>query len=110
GLLLGSDAPQVFNVPGFSLHRELDAIVASGLTPFEALRTGTLNPAVFFEATEEFGAVRAGLAADLILAARNPLEDVTALARPEGVMVRGRWLDRAELDRGLAEIAARYTR
>jgi imidazolonepropionase-like amidohydrolase len=110
GLLLGSDAPQVFNVPGFSLHRELEAIVASGLTPFEALRTGTLNPAVFFEATNEFGAVRAGLAADLILAARNPLEDVTALARPEGVMVRGRWLDRAELDRRLAEIAARYGR
>jgi imidazolonepropionase-like amidohydrolase len=110
GLLLGSDAPQVFNVPGFSLHRELEAIVASGLTPFEALRTGTVNPAVFFEATDEFGAVRAGLAADLILAARNPLEDVTALARPDGVMVRGRWLDRAELDRKLAEIAARYRR
>jgi imidazolonepropionase-like amidohydrolase len=110
GLLLGSDAPQVFNVPGFSLHRELEAMVASGLTPFEALRTGTLNPAVFFEATNEFGAVRAGLAADLILAARSPLEDVTALARPEGVMVRGRWLDRAELDRRLAEIAARYRR
>jgi imidazolonepropionase-like amidohydrolase len=110
GLLLGSDAPQVFNVPGFSLHRELEAIVAAGLTPFEALRTGTVNPAVFFEATDEFGAVRAGLAADLILAARNPLEDVTALARPDGVMVRGRWLDRAELDRKLAEIAARYRR
>jgi imidazolonepropionase-like amidohydrolase len=110
GLLLGADAPQVFNVPGFSLHRELTAIVASGLTPFEALRTGTANPAVFFDAADEFGSVRAGLAADLILAARNPLEDVTALARPEGVMVRGRRLDRAELDRRLAEIAARYRR
>jgi imidazolonepropionase-like amidohydrolase len=108
GLLLGSDAPQVFNVPGFSLHRELTSIVASGLTPFEALRTGTANPAVFFDAADEFGTIRAGLAADLVLVARNPLADVSALARPEGVMVRGRWLDRAELDRGLSEIASRY--
>jgi len=108
GLLLGSDAPQVFNVPGFSLHRELTAIVASGLAPFEALRSGTANPAVFFDAADEFGTIRAGLAADLVLVARNPLADVAALTRPEGVMVRGRWLDRAELDRGLAEIAARH--
>jgi hypothetical protein len=45
-----------------------------------------------------------------VLVAGNPLDDVAALARPEGVMVRGRWLDRAELDRGLAQIAARYRR
>jgi imidazolonepropionase-like amidohydrolase len=110
GLLLGSDAPQVFNVPGFSLHHELEAIVASGLTPFEALRTGTANPAIFFGEADEFGTIRAGLVADLVLVARNPLDDVAALAHPEGVMVRGRWLDRAELDRGLAAIAARHRR
>ena len=108
GLLLGSDAPQIFNVPGFSLHRELEAMVAAGLTPYEALRLGTANPAIFFEQAGEFGTIREGLAADFILAASNPLENVAALARPEGVMVRGRWLDRAELDRGLAAIAARY--
>jgi imidazolonepropionase-like amidohydrolase len=108
GLLLGSDAPQIFNVPGFSLHRELAAIVAAGLTPYEALRTGTANPAVFFDKIDEFGTIREGLAADLMLVGANPLEDFAALARPDGVMVRGRWLDRAALDAGLAEIAARY--
>jgi imidazolonepropionase-like amidohydrolase len=108
GLLLGSDAPQIFNVPGFSLHRELEAIVAAGLTPYEALRTGTANPAVFFDATDEFGTIREGLVADLMLVSGNPLADVAALAHPEGVMVRGRWLDRATLDAGLEEIAARY--
>jgi imidazolonepropionase-like amidohydrolase len=108
GLLLGSDAPQIFNVPGFSLHRELVAIVAAGLTPYEALRTGTANAAVFFDATDEFGTIREGLAADLMLVAANPLEDFAALAQPDGVMVRGHWLDRAALDAGLAEIAARY--
>ena len=110
GLLLGSDAPQIFNVPGFSLHRELDSIVAAGLTPYEALRTGTANPAVFFDAVDEFGTIREGLAADFMLVSGNPLEDVAALERPEGVMVRGRWLDRAALDAGLEEIAVRYRR
>jgi imidazolonepropionase-like amidohydrolase len=52
GLLLGSDAPQIFNVPGFSLHHELEAMVAAGLTPYEALRMGTANPAAFFDATD----------------------------------------------------------
>src|SRR5690606_25328421 len=69
GLLLGSDAPQVFNVPGFSLLREAVAMQAAGLTPYEVLRTGTANPAVFFDAEDEFGTVRAGLAADLVLVA-----------------------------------------
>ena len=110
GLLLGSDAPQVFNVPGFSLHHELEAMVAAGLTPYEALRMGTADPAVFFDVEDEFGTIRAGLAADLMLVAANPLEDVKALDRPEGVMVRGQWLDRAALDARLAEIAARYRR
>lgn len=109
GLLLGSDAPQVFNVPGFSLHHELESIVAAGLTPYEALRTGTANPAVFFEAADEFGTVREGLAADLLLVGGNPL-DVAALAELDGVMVRGRWLDRVALDAGLAEIAERHRR
>jgi imidazolonepropionase-like amidohydrolase len=110
GLLLGSDAPQVFNVPGFSLHRELAAMVAAGLTPYEALRMGTANPARFFEAEDEFGTIRAGLAADLILVRGNPLEDVSVLARPEGVMVRGRWLGRPAIEAGLAAIEARYRR
>lgn len=107
-LLLGSDAPQVFNVPGFSLHHELESIVAAGLTPYEALRTGTIHPAQFFDAEDEFGRIAPGLAADLVLVDRNPLEDVAALRNPAGVMVRGRWLDRGELDARLAQIAERY--
>lgn len=108
GLLLGSDAPQVFNVPGFSLHREFAAMIGAGLTPYEVLRTGTANPATFFGATQEFGTVRAGLAADLLLLDGDPLAAPELLARPRGVMVRGRWLDREELDARLAAIAARY--
>lgn len=107
-LLLGSDAPQVFNVPGFSLLRELESMVASGLSPYEALRTGTVHPAEFFGAEGEFGRIEAGLAADLVLVEDNPLEDVRAMREPAGVMVRGRWLDREALDARLAEIAERH--
>ena len=107
-LLLGSDAPQIFSVPGFSLHQELGLIVDAGLSPYEALRTGTVAPAEFFAAEDEFGRIRAGLAADFILVESNPLENVAAASRPHGVMVRGVWLDRARLDEGLAAIAARH--
>ena len=106
-VLLGSDSPQTFNVPGFSIHRELESMLAAGLTPFEALATGTSAPASFF-GTSDWGAIAPGRAADLILLTANPLIDIAATRRIEGVMVRGRWLDRAELDEGLAAIAARH--
>jgi len=108
GLLLGSDAPQVWNVPGFSIRRELEALVAAGLTPFEALTTGTRNVARFFGTEDHAGTVGVGMWADLILLAENPLERVGNVARPRGVMVRGRWIDHDTIERGLARIAAQY--
>ncbi|MDA0679808.1 MAG: amidohydrolase family protein [Proteobacteria bacterium] len=99
GLLLGSDSPQIFNVPGFALHRELEFLVAAGLTPFEALQTGTVSVAKFFSSESSFGSVREGLEADLILLDANPLEDIRNSRRIHGVMVRGTWLSRADLDR-----------
>jgi imidazolonepropionase-like amidohydrolase len=108
GILLGSDAPQIFNVPGFSAHRELESMVAAGLTPMEALRSGTVLPARFFGREGEFGQLVAGAAADLLWLRDNPLEDIGNTQSIEGVMVRGRWLDRAAIDRGLDEIAARH--
>lgn len=106
GLLLGSDSPQIFNVPGFAIHRELEYLVDAGLTPFEALQTGTINPAEFFGRPGDFGVVETGAEADLILLDANPLEDITNTRRIHGVMVRGRWLPRSELD-GLLKSLAR---
>ncbi len=105
GLLLGSDAPQIFNVPGFAIHRELEYLVDAGLSPFEALQTGTTNAAIFFDRIGESGVVRPGAVADLILLDANPLEDITASRRIHGVMLRGEWLSRAELDRILDGLA-----
>jgi imidazolonepropionase-like amidohydrolase len=107
-ILLGSDAPQIFNVPGFSIHYELQAMVDAGLTPYQALRSGTASPAVFFGASDRFGTVAQGIEADLILVDANPLEDVSALRKPVGVMRGGRWLARDELDSRLATLAKKY--
>ena len=62
GLLLGSDAPQIYNVPGFSIHRELQSLVAAGLTPYQALETGTRNVAVFFGTLATTGTIGVGQA------------------------------------------------
>jgi imidazolonepropionase-like amidohydrolase len=105
GLLLGSDAPQVFNVPGFSIHHELQGMLDAGLSPLEAIQIGTLNPAKYFGMEGEFGEVITGASADLLLLNANPLEDLDNLQEPEGVMVRGRWLSREDIDNRLAEIA-----
>ncbi len=101
GILLGSDAPQVGNVPGFSIHRELASYVAAGLSPYEALRTGTVNVARFLGRERETGTVAVGRRADLVLLEANPLQDIAAFGRQAGVMVRGRWLDASEITRRL---------
>jgi len=105
GLLLGSDAPQLFNVPGFSLHREIAAMERSGLSPVEILRMGTLAPAQFFESETEWGSIAVGKAADFFLVEANPLEDLGALQEMKGLMLQGEWLSRDLIDQKLAEIA-----
>jgi hypothetical protein len=105
-LLLGADAPQIMNVPGDALHHELELMVAAGLTPAEALATGTSQVARFFK-DPAMGCLRAGCNADAVLLARNPLEDISAVRSIQAVMRAGRWLDRNELNARLEGIAAR---
>jgi imidazolonepropionase-like amidohydrolase len=106
-LMAGTDAMGYpFVVPGASLHHELRLLVASGLTPYEALRAATLAPAAFLGKTTEFGGIATAKRADLLLVDGNPLEDLSRLRRPEGVVVRGRWFTRADLDRMLTTMAS----
>jgi imidazolonepropionase-like amidohydrolase len=99
---LGSDAPQTWNVPGFSAHRELGALVTAGLTPYEALKSGTANVGVYFGTQSTVGTVAAGKRADLILLDANPLTNIANSSRIAGVMVNGRWLSKADIDTRLA--------
>jgi imidazolonepropionase-like amidohydrolase len=106
GLLLGSDAPQIYNVPGFSTHRELESLVASGLTPYQALETGTRNVASYLGTQKGTGTIEQGKRADLVLLDADPLADIRNTTRRSGVMVRGRWLPQAEIEKRLAAVAA----
>jgi hypothetical protein len=104
--LLGSDAPQYWNVPGFSAHRELGALVTAGLTPYQALRTGTVNVAKFLGEEGRSGVVRVGARADLLLLDGNPLQDIANSLRINGVAVNGRWIGPAERERLLSALLA----
>jgi hypothetical protein len=90
-LLTGTDALNVGVVPGFSIHDELRDLVTAGLTPFEALRAATSNPAAFFSDPRS-GTVATGQRADLILLDRNPLTDIGNTRSIVGVMLDGRWI------------------
>lgn len=98
GLLLGSDAPQTWNVPGFSVHRELATYVAAGLTPYQALATGTRNVAMHLGTLDRTGTIENGKRADLVLVQGNPLDDIGNASRMAGVMIGGRWLPKTEID------------
>ena len=100
---LGSDAPQLWNVPGFSVHRELRSLVDAGLTPYQALRTGTKNVSSYLKTESTTGTIAAGKRADLVLLDGNPLVNIDNSTRIAGVMVNGRWLPRAAIDKRLAE-------
>jgi imidazolonepropionase-like amidohydrolase len=97
GILLGSDGPQIFNVPGFSVHHELKYMVDAGLTPYQALQTGTVNVAKFYN-DKDRGTIETGNIADLVLLNGNPLQDITKTTSIEGVFLNGKWLSRKYLD------------
>lgn len=108
GILLGSDAPQQFNVPGFSIHREMKRMTDAGMAPYDVIKSGTANVGQHFKSHDAFGTIAVGQRADLIVVDGNPLEDLANIERQTGVMVRGRWLPRSEIQTRLDQIASRY--
>jgi imidazolonepropionase-like amidohydrolase len=105
-LLAGSDAVGPAGVlPGSSLHEELSLLVRAGLTPYQALRTATVNAAAYLDAEKEFGRIAVGLRADLVLLTGNPLDDISHVGARVGVMRRGRWFSADELETALAQLA-----
>jgi imidazolonepropionase-like amidohydrolase len=109
-LIVGTDCPIPFEVPGFSLHGELQNFVDAGLTPYAALKAATRDAAEFVGALDKFGTVAVGRRADLILVKANPLDDVANAAKRVGVMVRGRWFSESELQEKLAMLAEKFAK
>jgi imidazolonepropionase-like amidohydrolase len=107
-ILMGTDAPQLFSVPGFSIHRELPLMKEAGMSNYEILRSGTYNVGLYFSDKDDFGTIETGKRADLILLNSNPLDDLSALKDPAGVMVQGRWYTKSFIDQKLESIEKDY--
>jgi imidazolonepropionase-like amidohydrolase len=105
-LMLGTDTFGFpFCIAGKSAHDEMDLMQASGLTPFQALQSATINPAKFFGEEHELGTVTVGKRADLLLVKDNPLKDLETTRKPDGVMLRGVWLPAQQLQQMLEQLA-----
>ena len=107
-IVLGTDSPQIFSVPGFSVHHEMALWVEVGMTPYEVLEAGTRRVAEYFDALDDFGTIEIGRRADLLLLTANPLDDIANVARRGGVMVNGNWWSEARIQERLAGIAQFY--
>jgi imidazolonepropionase-like amidohydrolase len=104
--LAGTDLGNAYIYPGFSLHDELALLVEAGFTPLEALKAATRNPAEFLGLLDSLGTVEKGKIADLVLLTADPLKDIRNTQKIEAVVVNGRFLDREELDKLLAQAEA----
>ena len=106
-VIFGTDAPQQFSVPGFSVHHEMRSMLEAGLTPYQIILTATRNAGEYHKDKARFGTVTAGSRADLILVNGDPLKDLSNVSKRAGVMARGRWLTEDEIQKRLASIAAK---
>ncbi len=98
-IVAGSDAPGGMAIPGFSLLEELHLLNEAGLSPYRVLAAATRDAARCLGGDAEFGTIRVGKRADVVLLDRNPLVDLSALQTPVGVVLRGRWLPAWRLKR-----------
>jgi len=103
--MAGTDSPDPWVFPGFSLHDELELLVEAGFTPGQALRAATYSPAEFLGKSSDYGMAEKGLVADLVLLDANPLLDIRNTRRIFAVIVRGKLFPRKDLDQMLADAA-----
>jgi imidazolonepropionase-like amidohydrolase len=109
-MLMSSDSPQVFNVPGFSIHHEMKLMSEAGMSNFEILKSGSVNPAGYFDEEGQWGLIKAGFSADFVLVENNPLDDLTTLEKPVLVVMKGKVYDRNELEKQLEKIEENHKR
>jgi hypothetical protein len=107
-MMTGTDSLMLGIFPGSAVHDELREMVEAGLTPYQALRTSTINPFEYLGEANRAGTVELGKQSDLILVDGDPLEDISATSRISGVLIRGRWIERKEILKMMQEVAAAF--
>lgn len=105
-IIAGTDTPNPFVFPGFSLHDELGLLVRAGLTPMEALQASTRDAAKYLGMLDSSGTIEKGKLADLVLLDANPLADIGNTRKIRAVVVAGRLVDRPLIDEMLAKVEA----
>ncbi|NNC70199.1 MAG: amidohydrolase family protein, partial [Flavobacteriaceae bacterium] len=103
-IMAGTDTPIGFLTPGLSLHEELSQLVEAGLSPLEALKTATLNPAIYFDLETELGWIGENTWADLVILTANPLEDISNTKQIDAVLKQGSYFDRNVLNQTLEKV------
>lgn len=111
-IIAGTDAGflNAFNYPGVGLHDEMGIFVAHGLTPLRTLQAATLAGPKYFGTTARYGAVARGKAADILILDQNPVLDIANARTVRGLVLRGRYFDRAALDAMLADAKAKVAK
>src|SRR3984957_1121663 len=94
GILAGTDTGNPYCIPGFALHDELQLLVQAGLTPLQALQSATTNPARFIANETDFGAIKPGKLANLVLLDASPLDNIANTTKIGAVILDGKFLDR----------------
>lgn len=107
-ILVGTDANDTMAFPGFSFHDEMTHLAKAGLQPMDILHAATTQAAEYLGRENEIGGVKAGMKADLVLLAADPLEDISNTSAIEAVVFNGDVFERSALDAVLAEVAAQF--
>lgn len=97
-ILLGTDAGDTYIFPGFSVHDELAAFVAAGISPSAAISSATIDAAAFAGLDANYGSIEVGKTADMILLDADPLSDIRNTQRIQGLFFNGKFYDRSALD------------
>jgi imidazolonepropionase-like amidohydrolase len=88
-LLAGTDTPEPFVPPGFSLHQELEMLIESGLSPPAALAAATINNAKALNQQDRLGTISPGKLADLVILDADPTADIRNTRRIHAVVHGG---------------------
>ncbi len=106
-IMAGTDTPIAYLTPGRSLHVELEALVNAGLSPLEAIKTATYNPAKYFNMEKELGSIKENMWADLIILNSNPLEDINNTLHINTVLKNGKVHNASAIDSMLNKLKAK---
>jgi hypothetical protein len=103
-IVLGTDSQWKTDVHGFTVHDELKILAENGFSNYEAIETATKNAAISVNAINDWGTIKEGKRADLLLLEKNPLENINNTRTIAGLCLNGKWIDKKSIDKILVDL------